>query len=487
MNPNDPNPPADAAEPTTVMPSALPTEVLVPATAATSPGEVLRRPRDNRGRRSKLRITKRGRVLLIVGIAVVVVLALVAGLLVANTLARQGAAAELEDARTAATEAERDFHAATTAAEETLATLTSLIEAAEAGLAITGAGLDEAARAPFTESIETAKAAATADAEPAGLAEAPDAAADPSPDERANAEAFRERAEALEANTASELERAERLESATEFLGSAITGYLSSTAVAGAALLADHGDAADELRAALQQQIDGLVPSDPAAFVETLTAYRAAVDDVVGSSEAARTPGGSGIRVPDPTSITAVVNKRRGLAADYVPPGLVTPSGIPGGYPVRSELIEPLEQMRAAMAAEGITLRISSAYRPYSSQERIYNGFVAREGVAGADTHSARPGNSEHQTGLAVDFDDGTGCNLSACFGGKPGGIWLAANSWKYGFILRYGDGWHPIVGYSYEPWHYRYVGVDVATDMHERGIRTLEEYFGLEAAPDYG
>jgi D-alanyl-D-alanine carboxypeptidase len=139
------------------------------------------------------------------------------------------------------------------------------------------------------------------------------------------------------------------------------------------------------------------------------------------------------------------------------------------------------------MAAAGITLRMSSAYRSYARQQTIYNGFVAREGVAGADTHSARPGNSEHQTGLVVDLDDGTGCNLSACFGTRPGGIWLAENAWKYGFILRYGNGWQPIVGYTYEPWHFRYVGVDVSTDMHNRGILTLEEYFGLPAAPDYG
>ena len=90
-------------------------------------------------------------------------------------------------------------------------------------------------------------------------------------------------------------------------------------------------------------------------------------------------------------------------------------------------------------------------------------------------------------TEAPADLDDGTGCNLSVCFKDRPGGIWLAANAWKYGFILRYGDGWHPIVGYTFEPWHYRYVGVDVATDMHEKGIKTLEEYYGLPAAPDYG
>ena len=154
---------------------------------------------------------------------------------------------------------------------------------------------------------------------------------------------------------------------------------------------------------------------------------------------------------------------------------------------VIGDIIQMLNTVAEGRSGDDAVMMMAGAYRSYARQQTIYNGFVASEGVAGADTHSARPGNSEHQTGLAVDLDDGTGCNLNACFANTPGGQWLAANAWKYGFILRYGDGWQPIVGYTFEPWHYRYVGTAVSTDMHDRGIRTLEEYFGLPAAPDYG
>lgn len=448
--------------------------------------EPLRRPR-----RGRSRAQRRRRALLIGGGALLLVIALIAGFLVAENLGTQAAAEELRAAEQAERDARAELTAAVTRIETASTELTDAIAATDAGLALSGAGLDEAARPP----LQTARDDAAAVLEADGLNGADgadelygDVTVRPDGDgDRARAEAHRAQARLLADDATAAGEQATRLEEASDQLTTAMGDYLTATAAAGAAVLAERADASDETRSALQTQLDALPDTEPAAFADALTAYRAAVDAVIGSSAAARTPGGSGIRVPDPSSLTAVVNKRRSLAADYVPPGLVTPSGIPGATQVRRELIEPLEQMRAAMAAEGITLRMSSAYRSYARQQTIYNGFVAREGVAGADTHSARPGNSEHQTGLAVDLDDGTGCNLSACFGSRPGGIWLAENAWKYGFILRYGDGWHPIVGYTYEPWHYRYVGVEVSTDMHERGILTLEEYFRFEAAPDYG
>ncbi len=448
----------------------------------------LRRPRDNRTR-ARLRLTRRGRILLIAAGAVVI--ALVASLLVVNVLGGRSAADELAAAQKAATEADADLTAAAADADASHAALTTLITAADAGLAITGDGLDEAARPSLVDERDAAELVATAHSEPGELVDVPEAAVDPALGDRENAEAFRARATALEANAESEAARAKILDDAAATLASAMTAYLSSTAVVGAALLADRGDAADDAKSALQAQLDALVGAEPEAFAETLTAYRAAVDQVIASSDAVRnpTPGGSGVRITDPASITAVVNKRRGLPGDYVPPDLVIPAGVPNnnGQPVRQVMVADLQAMQAAMAAEGIALRIGSAYRSYDDQRIIYNRYVAKDGVAGADTYSARPGNSEHQTGLAVDLDDGTGCNLSECFKDAPGGRWLAANSWKYGFILRYGDGWTPIVGYKFEPWHYRYVGVDVAKDMHDKGIKTLEEYYGLPAAPDYG
>jgi D-alanyl-D-alanine carboxypeptidase len=434
-------------------------------------------------------MSRRTRTLLIVGGAVVLVLALVAGLLIAKMVDAQNAADELRAAQDAVAGAEAELDDAVDRIATAATALDTAIAATDAGLALTGAGLDDAARPALQQARDDADAVRTADGGSTPLF-GDEVVTVPSGDERARAAALRHQAKLRSDDAELAAQQAERLEQASTELTAAATTYLEAAQAAGTALLAERSDAADDVKAVLQTQLDTLPGSDPVVFADTLTAYRAAVDAVIASSDAARTPatpGGTGIRVPDPASLTAVVNKRRGLAADYVPPGLTTPANIPGATQVRQELIAPLEQMRADMAAAGITLRMSSAYRSFARQQTIYNGYVAREGVAGADTHSARPGNSEHQTGLAVDLDDGAGCNLNACFAGTAGGRWLAANSWKYGFILRYGDGWQPIVGYTYEPWHFRYVGVDVATDMHERGIRTLEEYFGLPAAPDYG
>lgn len=536
MNPNDPNTPADAptealpgwtmpsapqpgggqptaaqpavqptavqptvVQPTTVLPSATPTEVLAPAAAGAGSvhDDEQRRPRDDRGGRAKLRLTKRGRVLLIAGIAVAVVVALVAGLLVANALDGQNAAAELADAQALAERNEEDLEAARADVDGYLAELADLVVEADAGIAITGAGIYDVTLDALVAARDDAEHTTTSLVRPAESTDIPDVVVDPALDARENAEAFRHRAGLLEAAATSERDIATTLKSQVEGVRFAMANHLSTSAsVTGAAVLEERQDAADDTKAALQTTIDELTglegaDLDPSRFAATLAAYRAAVDAVIASSEAARapTPGGSGVRVPDPASVTAVVNKRRGLPASYVPPDLVIPPGVPNNnnQPVRQVLVPDLLRMQADMAAEGITLRIGSAYRSYADQEAIYNRFVRNEGVAGADTHSARPGNSEHQTGLALDLDDGTGCNLSTCFKDKPGGIWLAANAWKYGFILRYGDGWQHIVGYRFEPWHYRYVGVDVATDMHNRGIKTLEEYYGLPAAPDYG
>lgn len=280
------------------------------------------------------------------------------------------------------------------------------------------------------------------------------------------------------------------LEEAVDSLEQAAVAYGEALAPVGDALLEDRADAADDVKAALRAVLDQLPGAD---FEETamLTGeYFAAASAVVASSDAARAPVQSSKpgSIDEPTSITVVVNKRRSLASSYVPPDLVVPtwSGA-AGLPLRAEAARAVEVLAADAAAAGISLRSVSSYRSYARQEVIHNGYVAREGVAGADTHSARPGHSEHQTGLVVDFDDGAGCSLSTCFANTAGGQWLVANAYRYGFILRYPNGLQHIVGYSYEPWHYRYVGVETATAMHTGGIATLEEYFGLPAAPDYG
>jgi len=485
-NPIDQNTsPVDAAPTGVATPPSEPaTEVLA---AAETPAPQLR-PRGTR--RGRTRLTRRGRIVLFVGLAVVLVLALVAGLLVATALDDQAAAEELRTAQQTVADAESSLRDATARIDVAALALDELVTATDAGLAVEGTGIDKKATAALQAARDTAVEVQQADgSEVAGLYGDQQVTV-PEDDDRAAAAAHRQQAELYADDAERASARSDRLETAAAELTTAIAAYLGATQAEGAALLTDRTDAADETRTALQERIDALATTEPAALAEALEAYRQAVDAVISSSDQARapTPGGHGIRVSDPTSITVVVNKRNGLAADYVPPDLVLPSGIPNnnGQPVRKVMVPDLKAMQAAMAAEGITLRIGSAYRSYYTQQSIYNRYVSQDGQANADTYSARPGNSEHQTGLAVDLDDGRGCNLNVCFRDTPGGKWLAANSWKYGFILRYGEGWQPIVGYRFEPWHYRYVGIELATDMHEKGIRTLEEYYGLPAAPDY-
>ena len=99
----------------------------------------------------------------------------------------------------------------------------------------------------------------------------------------------------------------------------------------------------------------------------------------------------------------------------------------------------------------------------YVYQKQLYDGYVAQMGQDEADKISARPGTSEHQTGLAFDVTLPSGeCFLETCLGAMPEGEWIAANAYKYGWIVRYPEGKEDITGYSYEPWHLRYVGIEV-------------------------
>ncbi|WP_141919066.1 M15 family metallopeptidase [Klugiella xanthotipulae] len=191
----------------------------------------------------------------------------------------------------------------------------------------------------------------------------------------------------------------------------------------------------------------------------------------------------------DPTSLWVVSNKTRPLTPlDYAPTDLSMPQGIgnANGHPLRAEAARALETMHTAATAAGLSLRITSAYRDFAYQTRLYNGYVGRDGQAAADTYSARPGYSEHQTGLATDLDDSGSCGLQACFAQTATGAWLAEHAPEYGFILRYPDGKQGVTGFTFEPWHFRYVGTDLALEMRRTGVTTLEEFFGLPAAPDY-
>ena len=192
----------------------------------------------------------------------------------------------------------------------------------------------------------------------------------------------------------------------------------------------------------------------------------------------------------DPTSIWVVADKLRPLnPANYVPPDLIeTPVPHLNPPTLRKAAADAMVAMFAAAAAEGAGgMQLQSAYRSYTTQVVVYNRYVQSAGKAGADAQSARPGFSEHQTGLAADISPlPLKCALAACFGQTPQGVWLVANAYRFGFLLRYPADRVPVTGYMYEPWHFRYIGVELATEMHNAGVTTLEEFFGLPAAPGY-
>lgn len=159
-----------------------------------------------------------------------------------------------------------------------------------------------------------------------------------------------------------------------------------------------------------------------------------------------------------------IANKTYGLPSDYSP-GKILP-----------EAQSAFEEMQAAAKKDGYSLTIVSGFRSYSYQSQLYNGYVNRDGKAAADTYSARPGYSEHQTGLAMDLN-----NASRYFNGTPEAKWIAANCWKYGFIVRYPEGKESITGYNQEAWHVRYLGKQLAKEVYDSGL-TLEEFLCIDS-----
>ncbi len=156
-----------------------------------------------------------------------------------------------------------------------------------------------------------------------------------------------------------------------------------------------------------------------------------------------------------------IVNKTYALPEDYAP----------GVDPTAKAAFD---EMAADAAEEGLNLYISSGYRSYEYQAGLYDRYVARDGQEVADTYSARPGHSEHQTGLAFDLN-----TISMDFAETAEGIWVTEHCHEYGFIIRYPSGKEDVTGYQYEPWHIRYLGVETATAVWESGL-CLEEYLNI-------
>ncbi|MBR1409277.1 MAG: M15 family metallopeptidase [Clostridia bacterium] len=189
----------------------------------------------------------------------------------------------------------------------------------------------------------------------------------------------------------------------------------------------------------------------------------------------------------DPTDTLILVNKYN--KAPAVPVALVLPKVDPmkeGGEAnilMRPDAAAALEELFAGAAEEGMHLYAVSGYRSYSTQKAIFDRKRRERGERVANLSSAKAGYSEHQTGLAMDFEGESmlGKGLVAAIGESPEGIWVAENCWKYGFILRYPKDKTHITGYIYEPWHVRYVGKEASKEIHDLGDITFEEYILLK------
>lgn len=188
--------------------------------------------------------------------------------------------------------------------------------------------------------------------------------------------------------------------------------------------------------------------------------------------------------VTNPDDLLVVVNKERNLPADYEPDDLVVPDvrfSFSGDDPkkyMRREAANALEKLFEAADQENLRLFAVSGYRSYQTQRDIFAYNVNRTGSEEqANQFSAKPGQSEHQTGLAMDVSSpAVNYRLDEPFADTPEGRWLAEHGAEFGFIIRYPKGKEDVTGYQYEPWHIRYVGIDAAKEIYEQGI-TLEEY----------
>lgn len=189
--------------------------------------------------------------------------------------------------------------------------------------------------------------------------------------------------------------------------------------------------------------------------------------------------------IENPGELDVLVNKQRNLPSTYIPEDLVTLNDVPTVLEnpevnqLRSAAYEALKELfKAAKEEAGYELFARSGYRSYNTQTSLYSSYVDNYGQEAADKYSAKPGQSEHQTGLAIDITcEALNYRLDDTFADTDEGKWVSENAHRFGYIIRYPKGKEDITGYLYEPWHIRYLGTELAEEVFESGL-TLEEFF---------
>lgn len=265
-----------------------------------------------------------------------------------------------------------------------------------------------------------------------------------------------------------------------------------SAAVAGPPAVPDDGLPVPQVAAVAATA----TPCDDPAFTTALSqGDDTAAIAAAGGGAAFRSAVASGlapcVSLSDPDREWLVVNKQRPLdPLDYYPGDLVMPSNVRAleQSALRAAPAEALSAMVRAASDAGVgEIGYLSAFRSYSTQQSTYAGRVAVGGVAEADRESARPGFSEHQTGKAVDIVPCNGsCATLDDVAASAQGAWVREHAWEFGFITRYAEGREDVSGYEPEAWHLRFIGPELAQAYHDGGYTTLEEFFGLPAAPTY-
>lgn len=228
--------------------------------------------------------------------------------------------------------------------------------------------------------------------------------------------------------------------------------------------------------------------NNPIVYAEVKVTVNSADGTPNGSAGQTTASTAGGVQVTGNTTTTAAAPLQNGNSSVTTENGITYVDGIlianktyglpstyaPGLDPTTESQFNALS---AAAAQEGLNIWLASGYRSYDYQSSIYDNYVSIYGSETADSFSARPGHSEHQTGLAIDVN-----SIDDSFAGTPEAIWLENHAHEYGFIIRYPKGKESITGYKYEPWHIRYLGVEKATAVYNSGL-TLEEYLGIDSA----